>query len=211
MTKINFKWSWIYESTIHNPTVKEEFNYEKYEKFINSFLNEIKPIWEKEEKDILSYIEKITGLKLKNEEIPVYIIKISSLLPISEPLTIPIQLESEEGIITLSKERFIDIFIHELIHNFFMQNEEEMGTYFDFILNKYKDEAFDTSIHLLLHAIHKKIFLKYFNEKRLNEEIEMNSYYPAYKRSWEIVNNVGEDNIIKEFKDYIKGLPKEKA
>jgi len=37
----------------------------------------------------------------------------------------------------------------------------------------------------------------------------MNSYYHAYKRSWEIVNKVGEDNIIKEFKNYINGLPNE--
>ncbi len=211
MTKINFKWSWIYESTIHNPTVKEEFNYEVYEKFMNSFLNEIKSMWEKQESEILDYIEKTTGLKWKDKEIPVYAIKISSLMPISDPLTIPIQFESEEGMITLSKERFIDMVVHELLHNFFIQNDKELGNYFNFILEKYKDEEFDTSIHLLLHAIHKKIFLKCFNEKRLNEEIGMNSYYPAYKRSWEIVNEVGEDKIIKEFKDYIKGLPNEKA
>ncbi|HQF83291.1 MAG TPA: hypothetical protein PLA55_03880 [Candidatus Pacearchaeota archaeon] len=209
MTEIDFKWSWIYESVIHNPTVKEEFNYEEYEKFINSFLDRVKPIWKNKEKEILSYIEEITELKWKNENIPMYLIKISSLFPISDPLTIPIQLESEDEIITLSKERFIDMLVHEIIHNFFIQNEEEIGDYFNFILEKYKDEEFDTSIHLLLHAIHKKIFLKYFDEERLNGEIEMNSYYPAYKRSWEIVNKVGEDNIIKEFKNYINGLPNE--
>ena len=209
MTEIDFKWSWIYESVIHNPTVNEEFHSEEYEKFINSFLDRVKPIWKNKEKEILSYIEEITELKWKNENIPMYLIKISSLFPISDPLTIPIQLESEDEIITLSKERFIDMLVHEIIHNFFIQNEEEIGDYFDFILDKYKDEEFDTSIHLLLHAIHKKIFLKYFDEERLNGEIEMNSYYHAYKRSWEIVNKVGEDNIIKEFKNYINGLPNE--
>jgi len=211
MVKIDFKWSWIYESVVHNPTVKEEFDYEKYEKFVSSFSRKIKHIWKEKEKEIFSYCEEITGLKWKKKEIPAYFIKISSLAPISDPLTIPIQLEMKDEIISLSQDRFIDMLIHELIHNLFIQNEKEMGDYFDFILKKYENEEFDTSIHLLLHAIHKKIFLKYFGKERLENEIEMNSYYPAYKRSWEIVNEVGEDKIIKEFKDYIKGFPKEKA
>ena len=41
-----------------------------------------------------------------------------------------------------------------------IQNDKEIGDYFDFILEKYKQEDFDTAIHLLVHAIHKKIFLK---------------------------------------------------
>ena len=65
MTEIDFKWSWIYESVIHNPTVKEEFNYEEYEKFINSFLDRVKSIQKKKKKEILSYIEEITELKWK--------------------------------------------------------------------------------------------------------------------------------------------------
>jgi len=39
----------------------------------------------------------------------------------------------------------------------------------------------------------------------------MSSFYPSYKKSWEIVNKIGEDSIIKEFKDYCFKLPKEKA
>jgi len=39
----------------------------------------------------------------------------------------------------------------------------------------------------------------------------MSSFYPSYKRSWEIVNKVGEDTIIEEFKNYTFRFPKEKA
>jgi len=210
MVKVNFIWSFIYEYEIHSKHVEENFDYKKYEKFINLYLKKIEPLWRKKEKEILKYCEEITGLKWKKKEIPVYVIKISSIMPISDPLTIPIQFQSGKEIFTLSKERFMDMLIHEIIHNLFIQNEKEIGNYFEFILNKYKNEEFNTSIHLLLHAIHKKILLKFFGKERLNEEIKMNSFYPAYKRSWEIIENLGEDKIIDEFKDYLRE-PKAKA
>lgn len=211
MVQINFVWSFIYEQAIHNPTVNEEFDYEQYKKFINSFMNKIKPTWKKIEQNIFDFCEEITGLKWKEKKILVYVIKISSIMPISDPLTIPIQFQSKNEIFPLTQNRFIDIMIHELIHNLFIQNDKEMGDYFGFILEKYKDEDFDTAIHLLVHAIHKKIFLKYFKKERLKEEIKMSSFYPAYERSWEIVNEKGEDNLIEEFKTYFTGLPNEKA
>ncbi|MEA3248317.1 MAG: hypothetical protein U9Q73_01285, partial [Nanoarchaeota archaeon] len=158
MVKINFIWSFIYEQTIHNPTIKEEFDYEEYQRYIYEYIKKIEPIWGKIEKDIFDYCEKITGLRWKKKEISVYLIKISSIMPISDPLTIPIELESNNEIFSLTEERFIDIMIHEIIHNLFIQNDKEMDDYFEFILEKYKNEDFDTSIHLLLHSIHKKIF-----------------------------------------------------
>ncbi len=211
MVKINFVWSFIYEQTIHNPTVKENFDYEKYQKYINDYLKEVKNIWKIKEEQVLNSCEEITGLKWKKKEIPVYVIKISLIMPISDPLTIPIQFEAENEIFSLTPERFVDMMVHEIIHNLFIQNEKEIGNYFEFILDKYKNEDFDTAIHLLIHSIHKKIFEKHFDKNRLNEEIEMSSFYPSYKKSWDIVNKNGADSIIKEFKDYCFKLPKEKT
>jgi len=211
MPEVDFVWSFIYEQIIHNPTVDERFDSERYEKFVNSFIKKIKPIWKKLEQEIFDYCKKITGLKWKKDNIVVYVIKISSIMPISDPLTIPIQFQSEKEIFSLTPEKFIDMMIHELIHNLFIQNGEEIGNYFEYILRKYKKEDFDTAIHLIVHAIHKKIFLKFFSRERLNKEIKDCSFYPPYKRSWEIVNEKGEDRIIEEFKNYSAGSPKEKA
>ncbi len=211
MVKINFVWSFIYEQAIHSPTVKENFDYEKYQKYVEDYLKEVKSIWKAKEKQVLSSCEKITDLKWKKEEIPIYVIKRSSIMPISDPLTIPIQFKSGDEVFSLTPERFVDMMVHEIIHNLFIQNEKEMGDYFGFILDKYKNEDFDTVIHLLLHSIHKKILKEHFDKSRLDEEIEMSSFYPSYKKSWEIVNKVGEDAIIKEFKDYAFKFPKEKA
>lgn len=85
----------------------------------------------------------------------------------------------------------------------FIQNEEKTEKYFQKIFDNYPKEEFDTTIHLIVHALHKKIILKIFDNKRLKKEIESNQFYPAYKRSWEIVNEKGEDWIIREFKNLL--------
>lgn len=212
MVKVEFVWSWIYQSSVLSLTTKEEYNFESYDSYVMEFIERVQKEWEKNGDNILKYCENITGLIWKRD-IRCYVAKIATIHPISDPLTVPIQIELDERTFTLSVERYIDMVIHELIHNLFIQNEQEIGDYFDNIIKKYANEEFDTSIHLLLHAIHKKIFLRFFGKKRLKEEIDMCEYYPAYKRSWEIVEKCGEDAIIKEFRDYISksGLPKANA
>ena len=199
MVKINFVWSFVYQESIHSKNVKSEiYDLESYKKYVLDFIKEVKVLWEKVESDVLEYIEKISMLKWKKKEIDCYVIKISNFGPISIPLTIPIHLETERGVSTLTHERFIDFLVHELIHNIFSQNEKKTDKYFDYlILEKYKNESFNTAIHVPVHAIHKKIFLKYFNKERLDNEIKMSGYYPDYKKAWDIVNKRGEDLIIK--------------
>ena len=211
--KIEFVWSWVYQMEIHSQNVKtEEYDYESYEKYVLDFIEKMEKEWNKKGNEILRYIEEITRLKWKEERINCYIVKISAFLPCSSPLTIPIQFETQDKkIYTLSVDRYMDMLIHELIHNLFIQNEKETDNYFENIFGNYQDEPFNTTLHVLLHSIHKKIFLKFFGVDRLNDEIEKNSYYPDYKRSWEIVNKKGEDSIIKEFKSYLDIKPNEKA
>ncbi len=212
MVKVEFIWSWIYQSSVLSLTTKEKYDFETYDSYVREFIVMVQKEWIKNGDNILKYCENITGLIWK-KDIRCYVAKIANIHPISDPLTIPIQIEMNGKAFTLSVERYIDMVIHELIHNLFIQNEQEIGDYFDKIMKKYLDEEFDTIIHLLLHAIHKKIFLRFFDEKRLKEEKDMCEYYPTYKRSWEIVERCGEDTIIKEFRSYISksGLPKANA
>lgn len=199
--KIKFIWSYLYQLEIHSQKVDtEEYNYEEYEKYVLDFIKELEKEWEKFGKSILEYMKNLTGLKWNREAIECYVIKISTYTPISSPLTIPIQLQAGKEIYTLSIDRYIDMLIHELIHNLFIDNKNT-DDYFMYLINeKYKNEEFNTAIHVPIHTIHKKIFLKFFDKKRLESEINMSSYYPAYKRSWEIVNQIGEDKIIEEMK-----------
>ncbi len=209
--KLEFIYSSIYQEVIHSPYLEsEKYDYEKYEDFVKDYISKIKDIWKNIEKEVFNYVEEISNLNWKEDSIKLYVIKRSFFLAFSDPLTIPIELDIGEKVITLTHERFIDMLIHELIHNLFIQNKEKIGKYFTtFLPKKYEKESLVTQAHILLHALHKKIFLKLFDKKRLDLEIEMNAYYPDYKRSWEIINEIGEDKIIQEFKDYI-GLPKAK-
>ncbi len=198
--KINFVWSFVYQSDVHSVFIKtESYDYKKYEKFVLEFIKQLKKEWAKYERAILSYIEELTGLKWKKAEIDCYVIKISPFYSISQPLTIPIQVEVGTEVYTLSLDRYVDMLIHEIIHVLFVQNYKETDRYFDHLLKgEYKGEKFNATIHIPVHAIHKKIFLKFFDEKRLKQEIEACKYYPDYYRSWEIVEKIGSDKIIKD-------------
>ena len=52
--------------------------------------------------------------------------------------------------------------------------------------------------------MHSHILLKYFGQARLNREIKSLSNLPDYKRTWDIVQEDGYQDIAKEFKKRIK-------
>ena len=70
-----------------------------------------------------------------------------------------------------------------------------------FLEKRYKKESMLTINHIIVHAIHSKIYLEYFDNKELNYNIEKDKRDKNYARSWEIVNDLGYKKII----DLIKG------
>ena len=203
--KVLFKWSFIYQEEIHQPK-SDSYNRDKTEEYVLNFVKKASKKWNKNESKVFSYMEKLTGLKWRLKEIPCYVIKISEFGPISDPLTIPIQFKSGDNIYTLGVDRFIDMLVHELIHNLLIQNQDMLPrTYFEYIIDKkYKDFPFNAAIHVPIHAIHKEIFLKYFGRKRLKEEIEACEYYPDYKKAWNQVNKEGSNVILEELRSYVR-------
>src|SRR3989344_3322345 len=202
--KVKFIWSFVYEENLHAPYLKGvKFNDKQYRKYVYSYIRKIEKKWNPLSNKILEYMQSISGLKFKRRVIACYVIKISSAPPFSSPLTIPIQTKRNNKIFIKSIDRFIDTLIHELIHNLFIDND--LWDYFSYILDKkYKKEKFATAIHVPLHAMHKEIFLKFFEKKRFNEELKIMKFHPAYNKSWKIVNKEGSKNIIKEMKAFIK-------
>ena len=196
--EIEFRYSEVYNNMYHeNYTKKDEEKWGKYpsSKKIHSMLKNREKVWNKHGKKILNEIEKISGFKWKEKKIICYIV--GKTLPFSDPLTMSLENNNIE---------FIDTLTHELIHQVQIQNEDKFNkAWKGYIVKNFKKENYNCKTHIFLHAIHKEIFLKLFEEKRLEKEIELSKKFPVgYYRSWQIVNKKGHENIIKDFKKEFK-------
>ncbi len=116
--------------------------------------------------------------------------------PFSDPLTLPSY---------YAKGRYlVDKLTHELIHQIQIQNYDKIDLLYNWIRKRYASEPIITQNHIVVHAIHSHIYLKFFNEARLKDDIKFCSKHYGYKRAWEIVQKEGHENLIKEFRRKIK-------
>lgn len=190
LPKIIFKYSWIY-----NQHWKEIYNKDKNyssEKEICGYIKKVERLWQKDEEKILRELSVISGLSWQEESIICYVV--GRCIPFSDPLTIKVYKECPLNY-------FVDVLIHELIHQLFTQGEnmKKSKKAWRYFHQKYKREEFNAIIHIPVHAMHSHIILKYFGEKQLKEEIKSLSHLPDYKKAWDIVREEGYQNIIKEF------------
>ena len=195
MPKILFKYSWIYDNIWKDYLIlkkgksKEEFLSQKK---ITNYLKIISKLWDKEEKKILKEISNSSKLKWRRKQIVCYII--SAGKSISDPLTIKI---------FKNKNDFIDLLIHELIHQILTQNKNQVSKYIKYLRKKYKDKSLTTQNHIILFAIYTKIMLKLFNKKRLNREFKRAKKKGEYLDAWKIMDEEGYENILKKFYEMI--------
>ena len=198
--KIRFRYSRIYdkryrESPLIQDKLKKEGKVYPSDKKIRNYIKKIEQIWEKSEEKILKEMEKITSLKWQEKEIICYVIGAGS--PFSDPLTVRIH---------ESKNRFIDILIHELIHQILSQNSVKNRKWWKYVNARYTEETLSSKVHILVHTIYEIIYLKLFDKRRLSEDIKESQRPKAidYRRASEIVQEEGAENIIKKFQEVIK-------
>jgi len=194
--KIIFDYSWIYDEIWKEVWILKKEKIKEYPstKKILNYIKKVEKLWKKEEKKILQELSKITHLEWKSKIINCYVV--GKRRPFSSPLTMPIYEKHPDY--------FIDVLIHELIHNLFFPNYKKMEKAWKYIERKYKTKSKITKIHIPLHAVHSHIYLKFYSEKRLKRDIEHISRFPEYKKSWDIVQKEGYKNIINEFVKRIK-------
>ena len=198
--RIEFVYSPIYQEVMlpRGAKYKESFKYET-----KKFIKKAEKYWKKNEKKILKYITNITRIKWKDNLIKCYVLRKCYLSGISHPLTISIETIKKNHRVKIDKTRFIDILTHEIIHNLLTQ-DSSFEAYLKKLKKKYRKLSDRTIIHILVHAIHKAIYLKYFNRFRLNRDVKICQKRRDYAKAWEIVNKYGYENIIKEIKNYKK-------
>src|SRR3989344_537701 len=163
--KVIIKYSWIYDDKyresgrIKEMLKEQNKKYPSRKKLINYTLA-VSKLWKKDEKDILKEISKILNLGWMEKEIKCYIIGVGRSF--SDPITIKLH---------KNKNDFVDLLTHELIHNLCMQNYPKYRKWREFAFKKYKTKESSFVGHIILHAVHHKIYLKLFNKKRLNKDL----------------------------------------
>jgi hypothetical protein len=192
--EIRIKWGWLLTDAFY-----------KLRKQIPGFENENPPtweetkkvvanrkeIWEKVEKKIIVAMQKIAGLNFYQNIIDIYLID-GHKSAFSEPLAINYKYH-DEG--------FIDVVTHELLHRLLTDNVQNKngGLWPHKVYTEVKDRV--TLNHILVHAIHKEIYLKTLKQpRRLEYDIRKCDKYPAYKAAWDIVEKEGHITIIEAFK-----------
>lgn len=158
---------------------------------IKNYIVKVEHEWRKKENSIYKEISKITELKWNEKLIKCYVIGFGTSF--ADPLTVRVH---------KNKNDFIDMLTHELIHQIFLQNSYKTNRWWKRTREKWNKETFSAKSHILVHAVHKHVYLKIFNKNRLSKDIKKAQRTKAidYKRAWEIVRNEGYQSILEEFK-----------
>lgn len=195
--KIIFKYSSIYDE-MHGR--REGIKNYPSEVEILNYIKKVEKLWKKGEKKVLKELSKITGLQWQEKQIYCYVI--GRCVPFSDPLTLPVYRRD--------REQFIDTLVHELIHCLLGQegNYERAKKAWQYIHRQYSNEGERTRIHIPLYAIHAHVLLKFYGEKRLEQEIARTKHFTwdskSYQRAWEIIQKEGYKKIIEKFRKKIE-------
>jgi hypothetical protein len=163
---------------------------------ITTYLDIIKPLWQHEEGKILRALSEITTLTWEAKIISCYVV--GQVKAFSDPLTLPVFLNDP----TL----FIDMLIHELIHQLFMQpgNQKRLQPVWEYINKSYPNETQITKTHIPLHAIHSYLYHTFYTEERRQRDIQRAKKKNAvnYIRAWEIVEQKAYRTIMEDLRSF---------
>jgi len=167
---------------------------------IDLIIKEYKETWFKNEKKILKAIQQITKLTFKHSLIDVHIVR-----RIDRSFSRPIIFD-----IRKAPENFCDQLTHELLHIILQENNNIVSwEVLEWLNERFPKESDTTRNHIFIHAVLKKIYINILkNPKRLKENMKRSQghHNNDYVRAWEIVEEYGEDEIIKMFTKYYRSV-----
>jgi|AntRauTorcE11897_2_1112592.scaffolds.fasta_scaffold06469_3 hypothetical protein len=145
-----------------------------------------KKAWEEKSDTFINFLYKETGLEFKRNVIDCFIVS-ATPRDMSAPLIIRSRYNEEE---------FLDTMYHELIHILFSDNKVSRD-------ESFKNESIRVQNHIALHALLKKFYLEVLNDevgfKRIYDK-SSDEKNKEYRRAWDIVDEIGVDEIIKLYK-----------
>lgn len=155
-------------------------------------MNKLEKEWKEIDNKILRSLVKYTKLSWREKEIPCYFL--GKCIPFSDPLTICSR---------KNKKDTVNLLIHELIHRLIYQNRNNKNVQkmWKYLEKKYGKESKLTISHIIVHAIHSKIYIEYFSERERMNNIKRDNQDINYARSWKIVNDMGYQKILDQLKN----------
>lgn len=158
-------------------------------------------LWKKNNKNnkIFKLVIKNTGINIPRDlEVCIFG---GGLNAMSYPLIISTTKKNGKK---LSGDEFIEIIIHEIIHRFVAdkENNKNIEKYWKTIREEYKKESKLTQNHIIVYALLKVILPEILSKEK--SKSLLNPKHPDYQKALKIVNKKGEDIIIKQFKNIIQ-------
>ncbi|MEK7452243.1 MAG: hypothetical protein AAB664_02805, partial [Patescibacteria group bacterium] len=153
MTKINFRFSWVYNDLVKDSWLRIHKQPSAYpsDKKIKTALQTRLRAWKKVEKRVIQAIEKNTSVQFMDAITTCYVVGRS--IPFSDPLTLPIFFKYPIS-------RFVDSLTHELIHRIFSQPDGErlFRKIMKRLCQRYPKENWNTILHVVIHAVHAIVY-----------------------------------------------------
>jgi hypothetical protein len=148
--------------------------------------------WHKISYQVLNEISKVTNIPWVEKDINVYLIP--GVDSFSSPLCVAFR-DNTDTTNTL---------VHELIHRNFRQidtekHRERMRQRIREVAQPFEPLLKLTRNHIVIHAVHKIIFDRCFKPAQEKRQRELHEKHGSYRRAWEIVDEVGAANIVKQF------------
>jgi hypothetical protein len=146
--------------------------------------------WREHEKKILTAMQNILGLEFQEESISVYLISRNNG-GLSEPLIVSLRYKEKTK---------AGVLAHELAHRLLARNTKGVSgeTICD---SMFHGEHELTRSHVVEFAVLVHIFNDVLNKPEMLTG-ERNVEHPAYRRAWDIVDQKGYKEIIKEFRSH---------
>lgn len=145
--------------------------------------------WEARE-GVLSFMQEVLELNFYQSTINAYVVG-----SMRGGISAPIVIGSKHA-----PDYYADLLTHEIAHNLIGDNKQNIPIG-SILLKLFPDETFVCRNHIVLHALMKKIFLEFLHiPESLERTKERDKKAPDYTRAWEIMEAMGEDAVIAQFK-----------
>ncbi len=187
MTKLDLQISAVYNQAILSWT---NITKAPTEDDLEQYLQLVRDQWAKDGNKILSIIQHTLGYEWEIPLINAYIVPVP--ISFSSPLTLGYKVDAKVG---------FDVLCHELIHVYISQPTAELKERVSEALSKYSEYNNKlTAVHVLVHAMHKALYLELNWQARLEKDITRTQKFPEYKKAWNIVEHEDFQKILNSLK-----------